>query len=86
MAFHHTFPIGNMTLGLRLCFSQTRFSILVVTFRVFFIILLSFKKNKISSDSKTVFKMVFQKYKKRVSPSNGKRIIAKVHSFDLHDQ
>ena len=78
MAFHRTFLIGNLTLEPRLSFSQAFFSILGVTFRVFFLILFSLKKNNNKWRLQIVFKMVFSKIQKRVSPLSGKRIIAKM--------
>ena len=46
MAFHRTFPIGNLTLRTRHDFSHARLSILGVTFGVLFLILFSLKKKK----------------------------------------
>ena len=45
---------------------------------VFFLILFSLKINKISDDSKTVFKMVFSKIKNKYRILSGKTILIKM--------
>ena len=75
MAHHRTFPISNLTLGLKLGFSQTCFSFQELHLRFFlsnFVFPLK-NKTKISGDSKSFYKnQIFTKQiKKRVLLSSG---------------
>ena len=60
MVFHRIFPIGNLTPKPKLSFSQTCFPSRVTLKGFFFLILFFLFKNKIkiSSDSKSILKII----------------------------